>query len=438
MEMQREALLKNRTRQRAHRRLAVSAGVAALTIAFAMPATASADPVGDLVSGLGLGQLIGGGSDSGTDAPAAGGSTGGSAQGTVAEVDVNPSQSSDGGGDGLLDGPEATVGQSGASNPDDTGYNGHVTILGLLGEEILGVDTKEGETAHSPLQPVQDILDEVCAGSGEAVCLEVLVSDSSSDGSSSVNDFGVARADLSLGGESISAGAAESSASLSEDENCQTAAAGSELARADVLGIVDAHVLQSAVQSIACNGGAGNSQTSDSKVVEVNGNSVPLPGGCEGGTTDAGFSILGLVSVSCNADAGGATDVSVSGSRESVGVDAVGDPALATATGPAAAGSAAAPGDGTPGGEVPSDPSDDGTTGGPGAPGDGDDTTTADGPGGADAPGAGPVSGGARPGDGRLAFTGENLGLLALIGVGLVGIGAVVAMSRPRRRTASF
>ncbi len=122
MEMQREALLKNRTRQRANRRLAVAAGVAALTIGCVAPASASADPVGDLVNGLGLGQLLGGGSDAGAGTPAGGGATGGSAQGTVAEVDVNPSQSSDGGsGGGLLDGPEATVGQSGASNHDDTG-----------------------------------------------------------------------------------------------------------------------------------------------------------------------------------------------------------------------------------------------------------------------------------------------------------------------------
>src|SRR6187549_3220587 len=114
MDVQQEALLKIRTRHRAHRRLALSAVVAALTIAGAVPATASADPVGDLVNGLGLGQLIGGGSDAGTGgAPAGGGSTGGSAQGTVADVDVNPSQAGDSGGTdgtGLLDGSEAVVG----------------------------------------------------------------------------------------------------------------------------------------------------------------------------------------------------------------------------------------------------------------------------------------------------------------------------------------
>jgi hypothetical protein len=387
-----------------------------MTILGSLPASASAGPVEDLINGVndGLGGVLGGGSSA--DPGSGGGSASKAhAQGTVAAVDVNPGQ------EGFLAGEEAVVGRSRAEQSADGSYNGHITILGLLGREILGVDTNEGETAGSPFQPLQDILDQVCSGSQDTICLQLLVADSSSNGNGSSNDFGVARADLKLGEESISAGAAESSGSLEESGNCQTATASSELARADVLGILDAHVLRSFVQSVACSGAAGTQQN-DSTLLSLNGNGLPLPGGCVNGNANGGFGILGLVTVSCNSDASS----EAGGSRGTIGVDAL-DPALASATTPDASSSAAAPsGDGTTPGPGP----DDDAAGGPGDDGSG---ATGDG-GGGDDTAAGPAAGDAQAGGGELAFTGSNLIMLALIGLGLIASGLAFASRRRRPR----
>jgi hypothetical protein len=405
---------------RARRRLAIAGAIAALTIVASVPATASGQ-VGDVLNGLGLGQSgvgnVGGAPDGAAGNP--------HAQGTVGAVDVQ----SPSGAEALLGSEEAVVGRSGAQQNDDGSYQGGVTILGLLGEEILGVDTSEGQTAHSPLQPIQEgLLDPICAGSQGTVCLSVLVADSSSAPNGSTNDFGVLRADSNLGGKSTSAGVAESSGNLTEDGNCQTATASSGVARADVLEVLGVRILQSEASDTACNDGT-TSQSGDGTVASVNGNDLPLPAGCDG-AVNGGQQIATVAGVSCNAAA-------ANGDRSAVGVDVLpgsdvagNGTAASSSTGAEApdAGTAQGPGDdGTPGGPT----GDDDTPGanGPNGPGAGDDTST--GAGG----GAGSAAGESQAGNGgALAFTGANLTLLALIGFGLVALGIGIASRRPRAR----
>lgn len=405
---------------RARRRLAVAGAVAALTIVASLPATASAQ-VGDVLNGLGLG------SGSGADVGGAPDSTPGNphAQGTVAGVDVGAPE----GTEPLLGAEEAVVGRSGAQQDDDGSYEGGVTILALLGEEILGVETSEGEAAHSPLQPLQEgLLDEICAGSGGALCLQVLVSDSESNANGSTNDFGVLRADSNIGDRETSVGVAESSASLTEDGNCQTATATSGVARANVLDAINARVLQSEASDTACTD--SSSSSGDGTVAEVQGNDLPLPGGCDG-VENGGQQIATVAGVSCNA-------ASEDGSRTAAGVEVL--PGQEVASDGAAASSATAaqaPEADTaqgPGDDTGTSPTDDPTTGGPGdGPGDGDDTSTGGGG------GAGSAAGDAQPGDGdgTLAFTGANVSMLALIGLALVALGIGIASRRPRARASA-
>jgi LPXTG-motif cell wall-anchored protein len=419
---------------RARKRLGFATAIAALTIFGSLPATASAGPLEDLAGGLN--NLLGGGSSADQ-----GGSPGNApkahAEGTVAAVDVDsPEPLRQSAVGDLLDDEEVVVGRSRAEQQADGKHNGRVTILGLLGEEIIGIDTQEGETANSPFQPIQDVLDRFCAGSNNAFCLEVLDADSASDSSGSSNDFGVARADLRLSEDrSITAGVAESSADLRTDGNCQNATATSGLARAGLLGILDVSVLQSAVASASC-GGSAPTQTNDSTIASINGNDVPLPAGCDGDSVNAGFGILGLVGVSCNPDSSSGSGVGIGGSRGTVGVTAAGEPLaaapLAAVDAPNAsssAGASQAPTTGGPGDDGSGGPGDTGT-GGPGDDGQGQSTTD-DGAG----DDAGAVAGEAQGAEsGSLPVTGAQLGALLIVGLGLVLTGlAVASRRRPRR-----
>ena len=93
-------------------------------------------------------------------------------------------------------------------------WDGHVTILTLLGQEVAGVDAAKGETKNGPLQPLQSgILDPLCTNTAQQVCLSVLTADSTPNATGSDNDFAVARASV-LG---LGVGAAESHGTITEE-----------------------------------------------------------------------------------------------------------------------------------------------------------------------------------------------------------------------------
>ena len=167
----------------------VAAVFAAIMVA---PGVASANLVDDVVKGVNdtLNNLLGG--DKGDDAaapetvtaeptpnagtppnyvPPAHGSDQ-HAQGTPATVDLTPSDALPLPYDPAGGSEEVVVGGSrGSVNGGD--YHGHVTILALLGNELIeGADTAEGQTSAGPLGDLNAALADICSSSG--ICLSVL------------------------------------------------------------------------------------------------------------------------------------------------------------------------------------------------------------------------------------------------------------------------
>jgi LPXTG-motif cell wall-anchored protein len=232
------------------------------------------------------------------------------AQGGVAVVDLNPSNERPLGSkpDGTDSGEDAIVGRA---RGEKTGgaYHGHITILTLLGQEVAGVDTAQGETKNGPLQPIQaGILDPLCANTAQQVCLSVLTADSTTSATMSDNDFAVARASV-LG---LGVGAAESHGIITEDANCQTSTGASRVANVSAPGGgAVANVSDATTVSKSCRDASQNQVTNTSHVIGLGGAQVPIPAaGCADGTPDTVSGIPAILPIVCNAeDIAGATAV---------------------------------------------------------------------------------------------------------------------------------
>lgn len=225
-------------------------------------------------------------------------------QGTVAVVDLNPSPNRPYSGDptGGESGEEVVIGRSRGEQQADGTYHGHITVAALFGNEIVGVDTGSGESRQGPLEPLQkQVLDALCDGSGNQICLSVLTMDSTTTDSGSQNSFSTAR--VAIGGaEGVNAGVAESNGSISQDANCQTAHGDSQVANASAGGTVLVGLARSNSDSRACADGTSQ-QTKDSRVLELGGTGVPIPAaGCADGTADTVTGIPTLLPIVCNAD----------------------------------------------------------------------------------------------------------------------------------------
>ena len=222
-------------------------------------------------------------------------------QGTVAVVDIDPSSERplSGDPDGGDSGEEVVVGRArGEENPDGT-YRGHITVLGLFGNDVIPVDTAPGESKSGPLQPLQEsVLDPLCTSTTQQVCLSVLTANSVTTASGSSNDFALARASL-LG---LGVGAADSQGAIAEDPNCQTAAGAANTANVSTSTGTLAQVARSTATSKSCRGEAPVVTTS-SEVIELGGTGVPLPAaGCANGTPDTQAGLPGLLPIICNAE----------------------------------------------------------------------------------------------------------------------------------------
>jgi hypothetical protein len=259
---------------------AVSAALATMLVA---PAVVSAGPVEDLVNQVsnGVNQTLDGllGNGNGkTPAPKGGGGeseyvppahgTNPHGMGTVGigaisnplEEPAEPPLPYDpGGGD-----DEITIGQSrGEQNPDGT-YHGHVTLLALFGNELVpGADTDEGESETGIVGDLNAALDEICLSEG--ICLSVLGVNSETDASSSHNSFGLGEAFIVPLGTGAFLGG--SSGDISDDGTCQTSNGSSSILRAVVLGELGADFVQSESESRACNDGTPSSQSNDSSLL---------------------------------------------------------------------------------------------------------------------------------------------------------------------------
>ena len=400
-------------------------------------------------------------------------------QGTVGTVDLAPSGqrplsgNPSGAQPNPVDNEEIVVGRA-RGEKDAAGYHGHITIAALLGNELVGVDTRPGQMRSGPLDAVQqNLLNPLCNNTAQQVCLEALAADSSTTPTSTNNRFAVARAQLG-GPTGITTGIAESRGNASEDANCQRSSGSSAVANANAGGLVAADAANSSSSSVSCRDGSG-SQTETSSVVGINGVGVPLPAqGCANGTPDTVTTVPLVASTVCNAaDLNGVGETVTQaaqryGVREALTVFGVnlGGVSLVKLTtsasesrsqAPAGPATPDTPDDGPPGDD--GNPNDDGPDsgpsgpsgpGGPGGPGD-------DGPG--DGPGDG--RGGAsqcsdgidNDGDGRvdfpndpgcssaqddseaneLAFTGMNV--LFVVGMGLLLVVVGLRLSAVPRRS---
>jgi hypothetical protein len=348
---------------------------------------------------------------------------------------------------------DVVVGQSRGEQTGDGSYHGHITIAALLGHEILGVDTNRGETAHGPLQPVQELLDGLCSASSGQLCLTVLKADSRTTGDGSRNSFEVAGAHV--GDErGLDASVASSNGSISESGGCQTSNGDSNVASVGLGRQPILDLLQASSGSRACRGSAP-AQASDSTVLALFGNGLPLPAsGCADGTPNSEFTALSPIAATvCNADdANGAQAAEPYGAREALTgfVLQSGNSTLVTATGSAGESSAVAP-KGSPSG-CQSPPcgnggGDDGGGGGPGDDGSGGGSPNAtEGVQGAQGAGSaasgdvghasgtnqGPSASG--PGKGDLPFTGTDLVRLLLVGLAVMAMGLLAMGLADRRR----
>ncbi len=311
-------------------------------------------------------------------------------QGGVAATDLAPDPARPQGSDtaGSDSGEEVVVGRARGEQQADGSYSGRITILALLGEEVLGVSTGPGETEAGPLDAVQEaVLDPLCDGSGEQVCLEVLAADSATTEDGSMNRFAVARAQVG-GPTGIAVGAAESQGNIGDDGTCQTSSGSSSVADAN-LGGTTADAAQSESSTQACNDARGTTTQSDSRVINLGQAGVPLPApGCETGE-ETQIDLL-LVSIVCNATDTG-TNFSV---REALDVFVlpVGDSSLTRLSTAEAESLAVAPPAATPPVTPPDDGGDDGDDGGDDGDDAGDDEGDDrgdDGGGGGDGGGAG-------------------------------------------------
>jgi hypothetical protein len=225
-------------------------------------------------------------------------------QGQVAVVDTNPDPKRPYSSDptGKTDNEDVVVGRARGEQRADGSYHGHITVAALFGNEIVGVDTDPGGTKHGPLDAVQtNLLDAICTGSGNQICLSVLSADSTTTSSGSTNHFSVAHA--KLGGDSgVDTGVAESNGNISGDGTCQTSHGDSQVADLKAGGSPVASVAKSSTDSKACRGQAP-SQGNTSSVLALGGTGVPIPApGCADGTPDTTTGIPTILPIVCNGD----------------------------------------------------------------------------------------------------------------------------------------
>ncbi|HEX4362980.1 MAG TPA: LPXTG cell wall anchor domain-containing protein [Solirubrobacteraceae bacterium] len=230
-------------------------------------------------------------------------------QGGPAIVDLDPSSARPLGAkpDGSDSGEDVIVGRARGEQIDGGAYHGHITIVGLFGHELAGVDSTPGQSSHGPLQGLQtSVLDPLCQSTSQQVCLSVLTANSTTTATSSTNDFAIARASL-LG---LGVGAAESQGNIASDANCQTAGGLAKTANVTTSTGALAQVANSASVSKSCRGQAPQ-VTNSSQVIGLGGTGVALPAaGCADGTPDTQAGIPALLPIICNAeDIAGATAV---------------------------------------------------------------------------------------------------------------------------------
>jgi len=451
---------RRRRLQRRRRVTVVAVSVAALALVASVPTLAFGDPVGVLLnnistSGSGGGGTSGGSTGGGTDRagvpetyvpPLHGTNPHGEGSNIIADIspsDTNPYPAT---GD---PGEEIVLTDSRGDQAGDGSYHGTATLLWLLGNPIIQIQTDPGEQKDGPLQPLQDGLDNACQSSNGAFCLTVLGMHSSSTSNSSTNSQEILG--VHLGGENgLNADVGTSNGNISDDGNCQTAHGDSGVANVTAGGTDILHALNGSSTSTACNGGSSSVENS-SQVLNLFGSDVPFPAdGCDSGDPNVNFTPLSpLLAAVCGADdTNGSQGSSPYGVREALTLFALitGDSALLKAGTATPESLAVAPGGGNnnppPGGNPGGN---GGGTQGAGGKGGGNGNGGGNaggnagggagaGAGGGAGAGAGAAAANAAGGNGNLAFTGADLLVLGLVGSALILGGLALTTAGRRHR----
>jgi hypothetical protein len=229
-------------------------------------------------------------------------------QGTVAVQDLPPSSlrpmpSDTKGGNGEI----LVAGRGRGEQLGNGTYHGHITVAGLLGTEVVGVNSNPGESHAGPLDPIQmGLLTPLCDATANSICLNVLTADSATTGTGSTNTFSVATA--AIGGPTgLNAGVATSHGNISETADCQEAHGDSNVADATVGGAPGLHAdaIEATTTSRECKDGT-QTQTNTSKVVNLQSAGVAVPPlisqNCANGVPDTPALINVLLPAVCNAD----------------------------------------------------------------------------------------------------------------------------------------
>ena len=135
----------------------------------------------------------------------------------------------------------ADVGHNNATVQDDDSTTADSTILALGGQEIAGAHADSNGTQHDSFEPLAPLTDEVCDGSGDKVCLEVLYAhaDATDDGttSSSSSQNGVTnvclREEAGQTGCTVEAGVSNSEGEAQRNQRTGRTTASSESSLAD-------------------------------------------------------------------------------------------------------------------------------------------------------------------------------------------------------------
>lgn len=226
-------------------------------------------------------------------------------QGTVASLSLGPSQTrpytySPGGSSSQNE--DLVVGRGRSEQQPNGTYDAHTTIAALFGNEILGVDANQGQSAQSPFQPLQSVLDKICTSSNGAVCLSLLVADTAATSNGASTHFQTAGVKSNLANLGLNINAASSDSAIQTSGSCQTSSGGSEVAGVALASGNVASVAKSSTASTACTGQTP-SQTDNSSVIVLGNGGLPLPApGCANGTPNTLSGIPALLPIICNAD----------------------------------------------------------------------------------------------------------------------------------------
>jgi hypothetical protein len=200
-------------------------------------------------------------------------------------------------------GKEAVVvGRSRGERGSDGNYHGHTTTLGLFGNDVIANDTGPGQTAKGPLAPLQEqVLDQVCNGSGGNICVDVLRADSATTATGSTNHSRLLGVTVG-GSKGVGATAGDSNGNIQSNGDCQQAHGDVTLLKLMLGGNPLLDIGESASDSNSCPSGTTVANSSN-PLVAIGGQEVPLPG-CGANSPGYLLDLSPLLAIACNAGAG--------------------------------------------------------------------------------------------------------------------------------------